>query len=95
MLIEITSRHNEVSEKVRGYLKEKIEKLGKFFPNIVSCKVVLDSQKEGEVVDITMHVSGKDFVTKVISDNIVKSIDLAVHKIENQLRKFKEKRYEK
>ena len=95
MLIEITSRHNEVSEKVRDYLKEKIEKLEKFFPNIVSCKVVLDSQKEGEVVDITMHVSGKDFVTKVVSDNIVKSIDLAVHKIENQLRKFKEKRYEK
>lgn len=95
MLIEITSRHNEVSEKVKGYLKEKIEKLGKFFPNIVNCRVVMDSQKEGEVVEITMHVSGKDFVTRVVSDNIVKSIDLAVHKIENQLRKFKEKRYEK
>ncbi|MBO8130898.1 MAG: ribosome-associated translation inhibitor RaiA [Candidatus Marinimicrobia bacterium] len=95
MQIEITSRHAEISDRVKEYLKEKVEKLSRYYPNIVNCQVVLDRQKEGEMVEVNLHISGKNFITKVTTDNLIKSIDTAIDKIEVQLKKFKEKRYEK
>lgn len=93
MNVEITSRHYDASPKVREYVNEELQKLEIFDHLITSCKVILEKSKEGELVEISIHVSGKDLVSSESSDDIIKSIDLAVDKIERQLKKFKEKRY--
>jgi len=93
MNIEITSRHYDASPKVREYVNDEMQKLEIFDHLITSCKVILEKSKEGELVEISIHVSGKDLVSSESSDDIIKSIDLAVDKIERQLKKFKEKRY--
>jgi len=93
MNIEITSRHYDASPKVREYVNDEMRKLEKFDHLISSCKVILEKSKEGETVEITIHVSGKDLVCSESSDDIIKSIDLAVDNMERQLKKFKEKRY--
>jgi putative sigma-54 modulation protein len=93
MNIELTSRHYEASAKVKKYVQEELEKLNKFDHLVSSCRVILDRTKEGEEVEINIHVSGKDLVCSESSDDIIKSIDLAVEKMERQLKRFKEKRY--
>ena len=55
--------------------------------------LILEKSKEGNFAEITLHVSGKDLVSSESSDDIIKSIDFAVEKMERQLKKFKEKRY--
>lgn len=93
MNIEITSRHYDASPKVREYVIEELGRLEKFNHLITSVRVILEKAKEGETVEITVHVSGKDLVSSESSDDIIKSIDLAVDKMERQLKKFKGKRY--
>lgn len=93
MNAEITSRHYDASPKVREYVITELQKLEKFKHFISSCKVILEKSKEGEKTEITVHVSGKDLVCSEFSDDIIKSIDMAVDNMGRQLRKFKEKRY--
>ncbi len=93
MEVELTSRHYEVSDRVKKYVNDEVNKLEKIHGKIVSCKVILDKSKEGEMAEINLHVSGKDFVISETSDDIIKSIDLAVAKMERQLKRFKGKRY--
>lgn len=93
MNIEVTSRHYDASPKVREYVTEELGRLDKFNHLITSVRVILEKSKEGEMVEITVHVSGKDLVCSESSDDIIKSVDLAVDKMERQLKKFKGKRY--
>ena len=93
MNVEITSRHYDASERVRTYVIEELKKLDKFDHLITTCKVILEKSKEGEMAEITLHVSGKDLVCSESSYDIIKSIDVAVDKMERQLKRFKEKRY--
>ncbi len=93
MNIEITARHYETSERIKNYLIEEMKKLEMFDHLISSCKIILEKSKEGEMTEITLHALGKDLVSAETSDDMVKSIDLAVAKMERQLKRFKEKRY--
>jgi putative sigma-54 modulation protein len=93
MNIELTIRHFEATDRVKEYVTKEVNKLAKYHEGIVRCKVVLDQTKEGEEAEISVHVTGKDFVISEITDDIFKSIDVAVEKITRQIIKFKEKRY--
>jgi len=93
MNIELTARHYETSERVKSYLTEEMKKLEMFDHLISSCKIILEKSKEGEIIVITLHALGKDLVSAETSDDMIKSIDLAVAKMERQLKRFKEKRY--
>lgn len=67
--LQITFRNMPVSEAVEDKIRERAEALGKFFPDIVACKVVVEStarsHQKGKLyyllVDIT--VPGKVIVT--------------------------------
>lgn len=93
MKIELTTRHYEVSDRIRSHVMSEVEKLEKFHDRIVNCKVILEKSKGGEKVEIKLHVSGKDMYTSDISDEMIKSVDVAVQRMGRQLKKFKGKRY--
>jgi len=93
MNIEITARHYETSERIKNYLTEEMKKLEMFDHLISSCKIILEKSKEGETTEINLHALSKDLVSAETSDDMIKSIDLAVAKMERQLKRFKEKRY--
>jgi ribosomal subunit interface protein len=67
---QITFRNMSVSEAVETKIRERAEALDKFFPNIVACKVVVEStaraHQKGKLyylrVDLT--VPGKQIVSK-------------------------------
>ncbi len=92
MDIEITVRHHELPEKIKEYAREEMENLTKYHDRIISAKMILDSQKEGEIAELTLHITGKDFIAKETTDNISKSIDIVAKKVARQLRKYVEKR---
>jgi putative sigma-54 modulation protein len=95
MQVEITTRHYDPSERVKTYLENEVGKFEKFLNNILSCKLVLEKTKEGDLVEITLHVPGKDLFVSEVTDDMIKSIDFAVEKMIRQLKKFKGKRYNK
>lgn len=68
--LQITFRNMPVSDAVETKIRERADSLGKFFPDIVACKVVVESTARSHhkgklyylLVDVT--VPGKVLVTK-------------------------------
>lgn len=95
MNIEITSRHHDYARRIRDYAEEKVEGLTKYYDRIIHAHVVLDKRSEGEEAEYNIHIPGKNFTAKELTDDITKSIDSASKKVGRQLKKYVEKRNER
>jgi putative sigma-54 modulation protein len=82
--IEVTSRHDSVSERMRSYVTEKVAKLIRFHPRISRIQVVVDEAHASPEVEST-------FVGKERNEHFRGAVDLLVDKMERQLKKDKER----
>jgi putative sigma-54 modulation protein len=91
--IEITTRHGHLSEASQEKISAKAEKLLRIFDRLMAIELVVDLTDEARPeVEIKVSAEHKhDFVARDQSDNLMGSVDTAVHKLEQQLRKYKEK----
>jgi len=91
--LDISIRHGHLSEASQAKLKSKAEKLGRFFERLTAIEIVVDlSDEQSPQVDIKASAEHKhDFVAHEKSDNLMKSFESAAQKIEQQLRKYKER----
>ena len=91
MRINITTRHGKSPEGIKGYIRQKGEKLKKYYNGIIDVEVVLDYQKREQEVDMRVSVAGNVLKAVVKTDNLHRSIDEALNKIETQIKKYKER----
>ena len=93
MLFTITGKHVEVTESLRQRVQEKVEKLPRYYNNINQVEVIVERKDGGKpsVEIIARGERGETFVAKETGDEINACVDLAVHKIERQLHRKKEK----
>ena len=92
MQIEISTRHGGLEAAQHQYLHEKAEKLQKYFGRIMSIEVAVDHGKHGWELEILVSAEHKhDFVAKETGSTPEAAMDLCVHKIEHQLRRYKER----
>jgi putative sigma-54 modulation protein len=90
--IEISTRHGGLGSEQQRYLHDKAEKLLKYFARLMAIEVAVDHGKHGWEVEILVSAEHKhDFVAKEIGSTPEAAMDLCVHKIEQQLRRYKEK----
>ena len=91
--IELTVRHDHVSDRMRDYAVEKAAKLHKFHNRISRIQIVVDGVHEEPDVEILVHVdSGATLVAKEHREHFKNAIDEIVDKMERQLKKNNEKR---
>lgn len=80
----------EVSEALRDYAISKVEALERYFDGIVSVDIVMDVQRERQIVEMVAHLIKKKIAkTAVESDSMYASIDEAIAKLKRQLRRHK------
>lgn len=93
MQIQVTSRHGHLSDETQDRLKAKAEKLVRHFDRLTSIEVVVDLQTPNKPkVDLLVSAEHKhDFVAHEQTNNLLTSVESAVHKIDQQLRKYKER----
>lgn len=92
MHIEISTRHGVLDPDQHTYLHEKAEKLLKYFDRIMAIEVAVTHVKHAWEVEILVSAEHKhDFVAKEEGPNPQTAMDLCVHKIEQQLRRYKER----
>jgi putative sigma-54 modulation protein len=91
--IKISTRHGNVSDDTRSKITAKLEKLTRYFERLTAIEVTIDLERRDQPhVDLKVSAEHKhDFVASVRSDELMASIDQAIHKLEQQLRKYKEK----
>ncbi len=92
MLIEITTRHGGLEPEQQAYLQEKAEKLQKYFGRLMKIQVEVEHLKHAWQVEILVSAEHKhDFVAHEVAPSPEAAMDQCVHKIENQLRRYKER----
>jgi putative sigma-54 modulation protein len=91
MRVNLTARHHKPSERLKEHVNTEVSKLDKFYEGIISCDIILDNQKLQQIAEIIVQVHGNKLKAIEKSEDIYKSIDLAVAKLERQLKKYKEK----
>lgn len=92
MQVEISTRHGDLNPEQQLYVRDKAEKLRKYFGRLMAIEVAVDQGKQAWEVEIRVSAEHKhDFVAREVAPTPETAMDLCVHKIENQLRRYKEK----
>ena len=93
MQINISSRHGHLSTESQDRIEDKVDKLSRFFDRITGIDVTVDLQHE-DSPHVELRVSAEhtaDFVATETAKNVSSALDSALAKVEQQLRKHKEK----
>lgn len=93
MQIRISTRHGQVSDRTQERIRSKVEKLTRFFDRLSAIQVTIDlERRDRPSVDLRVSAEHKhDFVATDQSENLLTSIENVVGKMEQQLRKYKQK----
>jgi putative sigma-54 modulation protein len=91
--IQITGVHFDVSDRIRGYVQEKLGTLKKYHGQLDKVHVTIHhADKKGYRVDVDMHLPhGKDVVAHDAEETVYAAIDIAHDKCAAQLRKIHER----
>lgn len=89
--ISVTGRHLLVTEPMKDYAIDKIVKIDRFNARIIDVNIVMDIQKLDHRVDITLKVDHVKIKASAASENMYASIDMAIDKLETQLRRYKDR----
>jgi putative sigma-54 modulation protein len=93
MLFTMTGKHIEITEALRAHAEEKSEKLPRYYDSINHVEVIVEGNDGGKpLVEIIVHAEhSNDFIVKEAGEDMYACIDVAMHKLERQLRRKKEK----
>lgn len=92
MLFTITGKHIDITEDIRRHAEEKTSKLPKYYDSINRIEVIIDGQGGTSTVQIIARAEhSKTFIVTETGENAFRCIDIAVHKLERQLRRKKGK----
>lgn len=91
MNLSITARRFKLSDDLRDYIEEKMNKLTRYYENIINAEVVLGWEKQTRFAEIRLDVSQEKIVLIEKSEDLRKSFDLALSRAERQLKKYKTK----
>jgi putative sigma-54 modulation protein len=91
--ISISARHGHLSEATQAKIVAKLEKLPKYFERLTAVEFTVNLEhKDAPSVDLRVSAEHKhDFVATEQAPELMAAVDCAVHKVEQQLRKYKEK----
>jgi len=89
--LDLTARNLEVSDELRSYVEKKLGKLGKFVERGMPAQVVLKSEKDRQIAEITLPFDGMFVRGEEATGDIYASVNLAIDKIERQINKYRTK----
>lgn len=93
MQINISARHGHLSSSTQEKIIEKVRKLPRFFDRVSAIQITANLEHE-EAPEVELQVSiehAEDLVAVDSSSSVMAALDGALHKLEKQLRKHKER----
>jgi putative sigma-54 modulation protein len=101
MKLVLQSKNIEITDAIRDYVNQKIEKAVSHFEQITTgVDVNLSVAKNpriaaSQVAEVTIYANGTTIRAEEASEHLYASIDLVADKISRQLRKYKERNFTK
>ena len=92
MQMNISVRHGHVSDATQAMVREKLEKLLRLYDRISAIEITVDLEhRDQPAVDLKVSAKKHDFVAEAQAENLLAAVDVVLDKMEQQLRKHKEK----
>lgn len=93
MQIEVSGQNVEVTQAMRAYVSEKMERVQRHFDNLISAHVVLRLERVDHFAEATISVGGRthDIHADAQAEDMYAAIDLLIDKVDRQVRRHKEK----
>lgn len=93
MQINISARHGHLSTQTQALITEKVEKIKRLHDRLTSIIVTCDLEhKEAPTVEVRVVAEhAGEFVATDKNESLIAALDSVIHKVEQQLRKYKEK----
>jgi putative sigma-54 modulation protein len=91
MQMNITFRQFGTSDSLKEYAREKVDRVNRLLDRAGEAHVVLSLERHLHHADITIHSGSWILRGREKSEDMYASIDLAMDKIERQLRRYKDK----
>lgn len=91
MLFTISGKHIDITDAIKNHAEEKTSKLPKYYDSINQIEVIIDGSQGGStsVEIIARGEHSKVFIVTESGQDAYRCIDVAVHKLERQLRRKK------
>ncbi len=91
MNIKVTGKNIEITDAIRDYVTEKADRLEKFEGANTELNVVCKVEREEQIVEMQLSHNGEFIKIEEKNEDLYASIDLALDRLERQMRKSKEK----
>lgn len=93
MKLNIRGSKLEITDAIKSYLESKVQKLDKYFenPEEITANIVAKTKGVNQTVEITIPIKKAILRVEESNNDLYSSIDLAVDKLERQIRKNKTK----
>ena len=94
MNVTISTRHGSISEQTQAHLESKVEKLSRNFDTVTGIDILIDlANREKPNLSVTVkQKNGADALATIENMELLTAMDSALDKLEQQLRKAKEKK---
>jgi putative sigma-54 modulation protein len=91
--VNVSARHGHLKSEDQEIITTKVEKLRRFFDRINAIEVTVDLERlDRPSVEINVSAEhAPDFVAATESSSVVSALDLTIDKVEQQIRKHKER----
>ena len=91
MLDKIVRKNIEVTSAIKEAILDKLARMNKYFVinDEVECRVVVRSYKVGTKIEVTIFTPQMDLRAEVTDPDLYAGVDLAIDKLEGQMRKLK------
>jgi putative sigma-54 modulation protein len=93
MQVRVSVRHGSLQNGDQQLIEEKVEKLRRLFDKVNSIEVVVDMEHmDHPIVELVVSAEhATDCVAKADANTVLGALDLVIPKVEQQLRRTKEK----
>lgn len=94
MHIDLTGHHMDVTDSLRAYVNEKMERLERHFDHVTNSHVILSVEKNRHRAEATIQLNGSKVFADSVQEDMYAAIDTLVDKLDRQVVKYKEKHAE-
>ena len=91
MQLSISGHHVDVTDALKSYVEEKLQKLERHYDHITNAHVILTVEKIQQRAEATLHISGAELFADANCDDMYAAIDKLTDKLDRQILKHKEK----
>ena len=92
MNIKIAGKDIKATEAIKDYIAKKMPRIEKYFENEIDVIMTIKSERNEQIAEMQVSVSGETFRAVTAHKDLYASIDKDIDILEGQIRKWKTKR---